>query len=279
MRQMTSPFCLNHMFKFCMQLGISILLLFFCFCIVAEETAVAVSGPEKNLAIDLGGGVKMEFVLIRPGSFLMGSDKGGDDEKPAHKVTFSKPFYIGKCEVTQEQWQMVTGVNPSTFPGAKNPVEQVSWKDCQAFIEKLNNKVSGREFSLPTEAQWEYACRAGSITDFCCGDADGDLGEYAWIIGNSGNTTHPVGQKKPNAWGLHDMHGNVWEWCQDAYHGSYEGAPADGSAWILAGSDRICRGGCWSRGPSGCRSSLRFFFTQDNRCNYLGFRLVLGSEK
>ena len=166
--------------------------------------------------------MKLDLVLIPAGEFLMGNDRGFG---PIHKVRITKPFYLGKYLVTQEQWQAVMGSNPSYFQnarntgfagsvpagGAKNPVERVSWDDCQEFIEKLNANVAGGKgrFALPTEAQWEYACRAGSTTKYCFGDDDSQLGEYAWYGGNSGKQTHPVGEKKPNAWGLYDMHGNA----------------------------------------------------------------------
>ncbi|NQT39791.1 MAG: formylglycine-generating enzyme family protein, partial [Planctomycetes bacterium] len=171
--------------------------------------------PPKKLAVDLGGGVELDLVLIPAGSFLMGDDRA----KPVHKVRITKPFYLGKYEVTQEQWEAVMGSNPSNFKGAKNPVEQVSWDNCQQFLVKLNAKSGGQggKFVLPTEAQWEYACRAGSTGKFCFGDDEKQLGEYAWYGENSGSKTHPVGEKKPNTFGLHDMHGNVWEWCHDWY--------------------------------------------------------------
>jgi len=133
------------------------------------------------MVLDLGSGVKMELVSIRPGSFIMGDDRSGDDERPAHKVAITKPFYLGRYEVTQEQWQALMGSNPSAFHGPKNPVENVSPVDCQAFVKKLNEKFGGRgaQFSLPTEAQWEYACRAGSSSKYCFGDDERRLGEYA----------------------------------------------------------------------------------------------------
>jgi len=138
-------------------------------------------------------------------------------EQPPHRVQIEHPFYIGTTEVTQGQWQAVMGNNPSNFKGEDSlPVEQVSWEDCQSFLQKLSQK-EGKEYRLPSEAEWEYACRAGSTTRYFYGDEESKLGEYAWYQDNSGNMTQPVGQKKPNAWGLYDIYGNVGEWCQDWY--------------------------------------------------------------
>jgi formylglycine-generating enzyme required for sulfatase activity len=219
----------------------------------------------------------MELILIPPGTFDMGSDKGDADEKPVHKVTIKKAFYIGKYEVTQEQWQAVMGANPSQFNDPKKPVEKVSWNACRDFAAKLSEKT-GRKFALPSEAEWEYACRAGSTTEFCYGDGEAGLGEYAWYSGNAGQTTHLVGQKKPNKFGLFDMHGNVWEWCEDVFHGAYEGAPTDGSAWVEGGNQgfRVLRGGSWNRVPTRCRSASRFwYFPTFVYYFYYGCRVVL----
>lgn len=199
-------------------------------------------GTPKELAVDLGGGVKMEMVFIPAGSFLMGVDAARfiDLAKPVHKVRITKPFYLGKYEVTQEQWQAVMGDNPSHFKGPKNPVETLSWDDCQQFLVKLNAKSGGQggKFVLPTEAQWEYACRAGSAGKFCFGDDEKQLGEYAWYAKNSDGKTHAVGGKKPNTFGLHDMHGNVWEWCQDWY-GAYGAEAVDDPSGPTTGSYRV----------------------------------------
>jgi len=205
----------------------------------------ALPGPKRNLDVNLGAGVTMPFVLVRPGSFMMGSERS-IEMRPVHEVTIPKAFYMGKYEVTQEQWETVMGSNPSNFKGAKMPVEQVNWEDCQNFISKLNEKLPGRRFRLPTEAEWEHACRAGSTNDYCFGNGETGLREHAWYIGNADKMPHAVGEKKPNAWGLYDMHGNVWEWCQDAYHPNYMDAPVDGSAWTQGGeTNRVLRGGSW----------------------------------
>jgi formylglycine-generating enzyme required for sulfatase activity/beta-lactamase regulating signal transducer with metallopeptidase domain len=228
------------------------------------------------IALDLGGGVKLEMVLIPAGHFKMGSEKGGDDEKPVHEVRIDKPFYIGKYEVTQNQWETVMGNNPSSFKGPKLPVESVSWGDCQGFLTKLSEKVKGAGFRLPSEAEWEYACRAGSSTEYCYGDGEAGLGEFGWFTGNSEQTTHPTGEKKPNAWGLYDMHGNVWEWCQDGFYGSYHGAPDNGSAWdSQACSQRVFRGGGALDFVYYCRSAIRRNGAPTIRLNArLGFRLA-----
>ena len=162
----------------------------------------------------------MAFVEIPAGKFMMGSPEGVgySDEHPQHEVVIPKPFFMGICQVTQGEWQKVMGSNPSHFTGdPRLPVESVSWNDCQKFIEKLNALNPEYEYSLPSEEQWEYACRAGSTTKYFFGDEPDMLGEYAWFWENSGSKTHPVGQKKPNPWGLFDILGNVWEWCKDQY--------------------------------------------------------------
>jgi formylglycine-generating enzyme required for sulfatase activity len=232
----------------------------------------------RELAFDLGGGVTLELVQIPPGEFMMGGNKF-DNEKPVHKVKITRPFYLGKYVVTQQQWEAVMGSHPSLTEGAKNPVEQVSWDDCQVFLEKLNARfAAGKKgkFALPTEAQWEYACRAGSTTRYCFGDDEASLGEYAWYSNNSRGYTHPVGKKKPNAWGLYDMHGNVWEWCQDWYdHGYYAKSPTDDPVGPATGSERVFRGGGWGREARGCRSASRARAKPGSQGGNLGFRASL----
>ena len=172
-------------------------------------------------------------------------------------------------------WKIIMKNNPSYSRGDNLPVEKVSWNDCQEFIEKLNRKDPGKGYRLPTEAEWEYACRAGTTTNFYSGDSESDLDSVAWYKNNSGSKTHQVGQKSPNAWGLYDMHGNIWEWCEDWYHSSYEVAPKDGSAWILpAGKHRVMRGGAWSNTLKMCRFVNRDWFRPDGCNGSIGFRLV-----
>ena len=229
----------------------------------------------KETSVDLDNDVKLEMVLIPAGEFLMGTPGASGDEQQ-HRVRISKPFYLGKFLVTQDQWQAVMGNNPSRFKGPKNPVEQVSWDDCQQFLDKLNAKSGpGRgKFQLPTEAQWEYACRAKSTSQYCFGDDEARLGEYAWYGNNSGSKTHPVGERKPNAWGLYDMHGNVWEWCQDWYDGGYYAkSPMDDPAGPTTGSDRVYRGGGWDYPARYCRSAFRHGLVPGIRDRDLGFRV------
>lgn len=240
-----------------------------------RDRVSALPGLDKSVSIDLGGGVRIELVLVRPGSFTMGSESGGSDEKPVHQVTLTQPFYLGKFEVTQEQWESVMGNNPSEFKGSKLPVENVSWKDCQKFLAKLGEK-SGRKFALPTEAQWEYACRAGSTTRFSFGDADSGLPEYAWYESNSEAKTHPVGGKKANPWGLYDMHGNVWEWCADA-HGKYPGEAVANPVDSASGPHRVNRGGAWYNQAEVCRSADRRGYFPGLRGGILGLRLALNA--
>ena len=246
----------------------------------APSAKPVASAPAKEIAIDLGNGVKMDFVPIPAGDFLMGSEKAASQNAvPVHKVTISKPFYMAKYKVTQEQWAAIMGTSPSKFKGAKNPVEQVSWDDCLAFVDKLQAKLDDTKTALlPTEAQWEYGCRAGSTTDFSFGDDPAMLGDYAWFDGNSAGGTHPVGEKKPNAWGLYDMHGNVREWCMDWYADSYPPGAATDPKGPDNGPGRVTRGGPWFEGPAESRTANRYRQPPDTRRQDFGFRVVLNSR-
>lgn len=236
----------------------------------------------KELTLDCGGAVKLECVLIPAGEFMMGSPQSEarrfDDEGPQHLVRFAQPFYMGKYEVTQAQWEAVMGSNSSYFTHSRNlPVETVSWEDCQSFCRKLSSR-SGQTVRLPSEAEWEYACRAGTTTRFFFGDSDTKLALFAWCRVSSDHKTHDVGQLRPNTWGLYDMHGNVWEWCEDWFHENYEGAPKDGRAWVsgVKQDGRVLRGGSWFYVDSRyLRSANRSKYTPDGRNDNLGFRVVV----
>jgi len=249
-------------------------------CQDAKPVGGQTISPPKELAVDLGGGVNLEMVLIPAGEFMMGSpvsERGAAaDEKPQHRVRINQPFYLGKYPVTQEQWTAVMGGNPSFFKGPKNPVEEVSWDDCTQFFKRLNEKVGGGKYRFPTEAQWEYACRAGSTTRFCFGDDEAGLGAYGWYDKNSGGTSHPVGEKKPNAWGLYDMHGNIWQWCWDWYDSAYYAhSPVDDPAGPATGTERVSHGGCWFSPASSARSANHGRIESAHRGSHLGFRAAL----
>jgi formylglycine-generating enzyme required for sulfatase activity len=236
--------------------------------------------PAKQVTLDFGNNVSMKLVLIPAGKFMMGSPENEKDrydtEGPQHEVTISKAFYIGAYHVMQEQYERIMGNNPSRFKGAQNPVESVSWNDAAEFCKKLS-QASGKTVRLPTEAQWEYACRAGSKTRFSYGDDNdySDLGDYAWYNKNSNGQTHPVGQKKPNVWGLYDMHGNVWQWCSDWYADSYAKANNTNPQGPDSGVVRVLRGGSWISDPRDCRSANRGGGVPVNRVSDVGFRVVV----
>ncbi|MDD2714499.1 MAG: formylglycine-generating enzyme family protein [Candidatus Wallbacteria bacterium] len=204
-------------------------------------SASAVDATEKT--IDIGHSVTMELVLISAGEFTMGRvESDSADACPAHLVRITRDFYLGRYEVTQRQWEEVTGFNPSCFSGPNRPVEQVSWNDCQDFVGRLNLRGIGK-FRLPSEAEWEYACRAGTITHFYWGDSIET--DYLWYGDNSGNMTHDVGLKKPNPWGLFDMLGNVREWCNDSYYDKYYGSSPVNDPQCTNGNLKVLRGGCF----------------------------------
>ena len=233
------------------------------------------SGDLKNLG-DIIDGDKttidgMKMVFVKGGMFAMGDiwGDGESDEEPVHYVTVSD-FYIGKYEVTQAQWKSIMGSNPSNWKGDNLPVESVSWNDIQEFIKKLNAKT-GKKYRLPTEAEWEYAARGGYNYKYSGSDT---LTDVAWYYDNSGQKTHPVGQKRPNKLGVYDMSGNVWEWCQDWY-GDYSSASQTSPTGPSSGSYRVLRGGSWLNDARSCCVSHRGCFTPSSRYIDLGFRLVL----
>ncbi|MBM4040202.1 MAG: hypothetical protein FJ290_16980 [Planctomycetes bacterium] len=268
-----------------------------------EATASALSAKVEE-AVDLGGGVKLELVLVPAGKFVIGSppseqDRGSDEvQKP---VTIEKPFWMGKYEVTQEQWQAIMGSKPARFSGMRNPVETASWDECRAFIAKLNEKVmsellppnlrtldigdwlarpvedrTGRGFRLPTEGEWEWACRAGAATRFCFGDSDATLGDYAWYDANRSGGAHQVGEKRQNVWGLHDMHGNVWEWCASPYAERFDGSESkDEEAFSRR---RVLRGGLWFAASQNCRSAHRLGPILKGNLDWGGFRVVCSAR-
>lgn len=226
----------------------------------------------KTQSIDLGSKVSLDLVYIPGGTFLMGSAKD-TTEQPVHEVTLA-PFWIGQTLVTQDQWISVMGDNPSYFKGSTRPVEQITWHQAKEFCEKVS-KNTGHQVRLPTEAEWEYAARGGTTTEYSFGNDRTKLVEYAWFDVNSEGRTHQVGQKKPNQFGLYDMHGNVWEWTEDHWHNYYNGAPTDGSAWITKdySNDRVLRGGSWDS-YFALRSTDRSGYGPNLRCNDIGFRVV-----
>ena len=221
-------------------------------------------------------GVSFDMMYVKGGTFTMGgtSEQGSDacdDEKPTHRVTLST-YYIGKYEVTQALWKAVMGNNPSNWKGDNLPVEKVSWNDCQDFIRKLN-ALTGKNFRLPTEAEWEFAARGGNNSRGYKYAGSNNIGDVAWYGGNSGSKTHAVGTKSPNELGIYDMSGNVWEWCQD-WKGSYSSASQTNPTGASSGSYRVLRGGSWFYYAWRCRSSHRNGGTPGYRDGN-GIRLVL----
>jgi formylglycine-generating enzyme required for sulfatase activity len=265
---------------------------------------VAQKSTPQSFAENVNG-VRLEMIAVPAGTFVMGTadeapGRHGENEEPAHGVTVPE-FYLGKFEVTQAQWRAVMGTDPSLFKGDDLPVEQVSWKDAQEFCRKLS-ELTGRQYRLPTEAEWEYACRAGTAGAFYA-----ELDAIAWFGDNSGSEkvdasemyrksgegyvrllvekyghrTHPVGQKQPNGFGLYDMSGNVSEWCEDVYHDGYSGAPADGSAWLTGGNPglRVRRGGSFLATALASRSAFRPRTNLDLRHSTVGLRVAASAEK
>ncbi|MCE9561435.1 MAG: SUMF1/EgtB/PvdO family nonheme iron enzyme [Planctomycetes bacterium] len=232
----------------------------------------------ERFTIKLPGDLPLTFAWCPPGTFTMGSnrDDANSDEKPAHTVTLTKGFFIGIYPVTQAQWKAaLMGSEPSNFPGPDRPVEQVLWEESRKFCRQMTRQLKGRaEVRLPTQAQWEYACKAGSTSDYNIGDGEESLQKAGWYEGNSGKETHPVGQLAPNAWGIHDMHGNIWEWCLDWY-AEYSAEDQTDPGGPETGSDRVFRGGGWGDSAKFCRSTYRSWFDPAVRYDALGFRIVM----
>jgi formylglycine-generating enzyme required for sulfatase activity len=232
--------------------------------------------------------IGMKMTLIAPGEFVMGA-KGCPYAQPLHRVRITKPFYLGIYPVTQREWKKVMGDDPSGFKGDDNPVEKINWEACQHFVEKLNEMEPGAKYRLPTEAEWEFACRAGSNKVYCFTGEEGYLGQYAWYLENSGAKTHPVGKKAMNAWGLYDVHGNVWEWCSDRFDSNeddeeeeyydyytdcHEQGTVDDPQGPEAGVSHILKGGAWNSEGMQCASGSRFLWDESGRYENFGLRLA-----
>lgn len=257
---------------------IELLYFFFCALLILCFPSITISA-QKIIKNSIG----MEFVLIPAGSFMMGADKNFEeafeDELPRHKVTITKSFYIGEYEVTQEQWVAVMGNNPSRFKDRKRPVEQVTWDEANEFMKRLNEMEKTNGYRLPTEAEWEYVARAGSNTAYFFGDDGDELSQYAWFSENSKEKSHPVAKLNKNAWGVYDIHGNVWEWCQDRYDEKYYSiSPLKDPQGSSTGSHRIARGGSWMSDARHCRSAVRYHDSPGDRDPDVGFRLVWQPE-
>jgi formylglycine-generating enzyme required for sulfatase activity len=250
--------------------------LFWLFLVAATNTPCFSQYPSE-----ITNSIGMKLVLISAGTFTMGERVEEETllkNAPRHQVTISKNFYLGETEVTQDHFEKVMESNPSRFKGSKLPVDNVSWLDAVSFCQRLSEltaeKAAGRLYRLPTEAEWEYACRAESATKYCFGDNEAELNKYAWTTVNSNDSTHPVGKLKPNRWGLYDMHGNVWEWCQDWY-ANYPIEAVTDPQGPLTGTERVRRGGCWNNGPAYSRSAIRLWYDPSYSSKEYGFRVVL----
>ncbi len=238
-------------------------------------TPTPVPMPPKEDYAETAEGISVEMVWIPGGAFQMGSpasEEGrGLDEGPLGDVALDG-FWLAKYEATQQQYEAIMGEAPSHFKGPDRPVESVTWTEAAAFCEALSS-LTGRPYTLPTEAQWEYACRAGSQSRFCSGDSESGIDDYAWHESNAGEETHPVGAKKANNFGLHDMHGNVWEWCADWYD-----MYSKDSQSAQSGEDRVLRGSSWSYDPIFCRSANRGKHAPDDSTYHFGFRVALNQR-
>jgi formylglycine-generating enzyme required for sulfatase activity len=265
-----------------------------CRCILVVSLLIGGGSTFSNAQSpkELTNSIGMKLLLIPKGTFTMGSpesEQGRQKEEVQHEVTISKDYYLGVYEVTQAQYEKVMGKNPSLYQGAlvgnldaDLPVEKVSWDDASGFCKKLSDlpeeKKAGRKYRLPTEAEWEYACRAGSKTAYSFDDEEGLLPEYGWFNRNSSDRTHTVGLLEPNAWGLYDMHGNVSEWCSDLY-GEYPKVSVSDPVGPREGSHRVIRGGSWLYLSEDCRSATRSHSDPLGSGTYGGFRVALVSNE
>jgi len=254
-------------------------------CCGAQDTAGVSVAPKAGEArvVELGRGVTLDLVWIPPGVFQMGSPFGEEGrfivEGRRHQVTLTHGFWMGKYPVTQQQWKRVMGNNPSHSNDPRLPVEQVNWNDCQSFITTLNRILATAALTaaLPDEAQWEYACRAGTASRFWSGDRVADLARVAWFADNSDNQPHEVGRKPANPWGLCDMHGNIWQWCQDWLERYPREDPTDPHG-PDAGQERVLRGGSWSSEADICRAAYRFSYPPGYRIMTAGLRVIANKK-
>ncbi len=243
-----------------------------CILLICGSAIPASAQQLKEITNSIG----MKLVRIHAGSFTMGSRAYPHNTQ--HEITITNSFYLGRYEVLQVQFEKMIWRNPSNFNGAKNPVETVSWDEAVSFCKKLSEmpeeKAAGREYRLPTEAEWEYACRATSSAAYCFGDTAESLGEYGWFVENSNHKTHPVGEKKANRWGMYDMHGNVWEWCQDRYEPFLSSTETDPKG-PNRGPYRVIRGGSWEQMEVRCQSVYRMSMDPLTKSEDIGFRVAM----
>ncbi len=231
-------------------------------------------GSIEYFVENLGNGVELEMAEIPGGEFWMGDDNGDENAKPRHLVKVSA-FFMGKFPVTQAQYQAIMVTNPSGSPVEERyPVQNINWDQSVEFCQELSQR-KGKNYRLPSEAEREYACRAGTQTKYYFGDDQNQLGDHGWYFTNSNYDTHPVGEKNPNTFGLYDMYGNIWEWCSDRWHANYANAPTDGSIWNGGKPrHRVIRGGSWGNDAISCCSAIRESYLAVHREDYIGFRLV-----
>ena len=253
----------------------------------------ALAAEPTQAQVELLKTFRDEFVAVTPGEgkfpveFTMGDDSAGEAERPAHRVKLKHKFQIARYEVPQNLWQAVMGENPSRWKGPRNSVEMLSFADAQEFCRKATGLMraakliaADENIRLPSEAEWEYAARAGTKTRYSFGDDAAELNDYGWHHGNAAGNDPPVGAKKPNAWKLYDVHGYLWEWCADSWHDDYEGAPADGSAWTTGGDGKqaVLRGGSWKDDADKLTSSFRRAADKQLKDDAVGLRCVLAEE-